>query len=75
MLLDVDTYKDFRDKRFARIWEIVSAIVNAEIKPKPAQPASTIAVPAISVPAAAAASLAAGVVDGQQPPQSVAPET
>jgi hypothetical protein len=75
MLLDVDTYKDFRDKRFARIWEIVSAIVNAEIKPVPTQLAPTIIVPAISVPAGTAASSAAGTVDSQQPAQSVAPET
>jgi hypothetical protein len=31
---DAETYKDFRDRRFARIWEIVSAAVNPEeVKP------------------------------------------
>ncbi len=31
---NAETYKDFRDRRFARIWEIVSAAVNPEeVKP------------------------------------------
>jgi hypothetical protein len=30
LTFDIATYKEFRDKRLARIWEIVSAIVNPE---------------------------------------------
>lgn len=30
LLFDVDTYRDFRDRRFEKIWSIVEAVVNPE---------------------------------------------